>query len=667
MDLSVIIVNYNVRAFLESALISVRKAMSGIDGEVIVVDNASDDGSVEMVQQKFSYVTLIANAQNTGFAAANNLALRVARGRYILLLNPDTLVQENTLRTMIEVLESNPDVGLAGCKILNPDGTLQLACRRSFPTPWVAFTKISGLSALFPHSPLFGRYNLAYRDPDQSYEVDAISGSFMFLRRSVYEAVGGLDEQFFMYGEDLDWCYRIKNGGWKVLYVHATQIIHYKGESARRSDIDEVKLFYQAMRVFVQKHLARGRISDAILRVGIAFREWIAFLVKLGKPLRAAVLDVALVDASLMLGELMWFRTLFHFPEYAYPVILTVPAFVVVAAMYFLGVYTTRRLSISRAIGGVVIGFIVIAAMTFFFKQYGFSRMVMVIAGCLNILLLPGWRVVARTVFRSPASHKGGLFGRRTLIVGADASGQEVLRKLRARVDDGYDVVGFIDANRKRVGEKIAGVEILGSIDNIGKVISEQKASEIIFSTDILSYTDILAVIGRSRNRSVNFRLVPSSLEVIIGKTHIDELDDIPLVDIEYNINRPLNRVVKRALDLTLSSMLLVSVYPLVLIQRSSGNSVSAIGKKMLLLPRVLRGEMSLVGPQERLSQGDRHTPVSSWYLGKPGLTGLAEVHRRSDLTPEEVERYNVYYAKNQTFLLDLEILVKPLVHFVRL
>ncbi len=666
MDLSVIIVNYNVRAFLESALISVRKAMSGIDGEIIVVDNASDDGSVEMMQQKFPDVSLIVNKQNTGFAAANNLAMKSARGRYLLLLNPDTLVQEDTFQSMIGVLERRPDIGLAGCKILNPDGTLQLACRRSFPTPWVAFTKIAGLSALFPHSPLFGKYNLAYLDPDQSYEVDAISGSFMFLRRSVLEEVGSLDEQFFMYGEDLDWCYRIKSAGWKVFYVHETQIIHYKGESARRSDLDEVKLFYQAMRVFVQKHLARGLISDAILRVGIGLREWIAFLAKLAKPLRAVVFDVLLVNVSLLLSELLWFRVLFHFPEYAYPVTLTIPPLAVVSALYFLGVYTTRRLSISRAAGGVLIGYVIISALTFFFKQYGFSRMVMVIAGAMDIVLLPGWRVVARTFFRSPATKRGSLFGRRTLIVGADASGQEVLRKLRTRVDDGYDVVGFIDVNRKRVGERVAGVEILGSIDNIGKVILEQKASEVIFSTDILSYTDILTVIGRSRNRAVNFRLVPSSLEVIIGKTHIDELDDIPLVDIEYNINRPLNRLVKRLVDLSISSILLTVVYPLILMQKNSGNAVSKTGKTVLLLPRVWRGEMSLVGPAGRTAAADRGNAVSSWYLGKPGITGLAQVRHRNDRTQEEVERYNVYYAKNQTLLLDLEILMKSFIDLMK-
>src|SRR5689334_6085898 len=268
MTLSVIIVNYNVKAFLESSLVSVRKALDRIDGEIIVVDNASDDGSVEMMRQKFPSVRLIANERNIGFGAANNVALKTARGRYILLLNPDTVVQEDTFLVMTSYMDAHPEAGAAGCKLLNPDGSFQLPCRRSFPTPWVAFTKITGLSALFPSSRLFGRYNLTYLDPDETYPVDALSGAFMFLRREAYEQTGGFDEEFFMYGEDLDLCYRIQQAGWAIMYVPETQIIHYKGESARRSDIDEVRLFYEAMRLFVRKHIHRGFAADVILKIG---------------------------------------------------------------------------------------------------------------------------------------------------------------------------------------------------------------------------------------------------------------------------------------------------------------------------------------------------------------------------------------------------------------
>ncbi|PJA99490.1 MAG: glycosyl transferase, partial [Ignavibacteria bacterium CG_4_9_14_3_um_filter_36_18] len=203
LDLSIIIVNYNVKEFLQNLLHSIDKAAQTISTEVIVVDNASDDGSVDFIREKFPGVKLFANDKNLGFSKANNIALKEAKGKYLLLINPDTLVREDTFTKIIEFFETHPEAGLAGCKILNPDGTLQLACRRSFPGPWTSFTKVTGLSALFPRSKMFARYNLTYLDENQTYEVDAISGSFMMFTREVFEKVGGLDERFFMYGEDL--------------------------------------------------------------------------------------------------------------------------------------------------------------------------------------------------------------------------------------------------------------------------------------------------------------------------------------------------------------------------------------------------------------------------------------------------------------------------------
>lgn len=667
MKLSVIIVNYNVRAFLENCLLSVQRACESIQNEILVVDNASDDGSVEMVKQKFPQVKLLINENNIGFAAANNRAIVESQGEYILLLNPDTILQEDTLRVMTNLFNKSPDVGLAGCKILNPDGTLQLACRRSFPTPWIAFTKITGLNVVFPKSKIFGKYNLAYLSPDEIHEVDAVSGSFMFVRREVIRQVGELDEQFFMYGEDLDWCYRIKTAGWKIFYVPSTQIIHFKGESVRRSDIDEIKVFHQAMRHFVNKHFRYGIFSEVILHLGIAIREWGIFIIRISKHLRAILFDYLLINISIFLAEYLWFGKIFHFPSYAYSALLTVPGIILISIMYKLGIYSKHKLSIIPTVYSVIIGYIILSALTFFFKQYGFSRMVTGISGMMNIILLPGWRIIARILLRSPQHRKKSLFGRRTLIVGVEKSGEELLRRIRSRVGDGYEVVGFVDVTRKHIGEKVAGVEILGSIDNIGKVIEENKASEVIFSTDNLSYTNILSVIGRSRNRSVNFRLVPSSMDVIIGKTHIDELDDIPLVDIDYNINHPLNRIFKRMFDIGCSLIMIITIYPLILIQKKSGKLLRRFSGSLLSLPKVLRGEMSMVGPP-------RYSPIlsknivspTSIYCGKVGLTSLMQLNYHDDLTLEEIEKYNLYYAKNQSIILDVEILLKTFILFMK-
>jgi GT2 family glycosyltransferase/lipopolysaccharide/colanic/teichoic acid biosynthesis glycosyltransferase len=670
MDLSVIIVNYNVRQFLENSLTSVLRAMEGIQGEIIVVDNASDDGSAGMVRTKFPQVRLITNATNAGFARANNIALKEASGDFILLINPDTIVQEDTFRVMIRFLRDHPDVGLAGCKILNPDGSFQLPCRRSFPTPWVAFTKIFGLSALFPSSRLFGQYNLTYLDPDQSYPVDAVSGSFMMMTRSAYARVGGLDETFFMYGEDLDWCYRVRQAGFQVYYVHETQIVHFKGESTRRSNIDEVRVFYGAMELFVQKHFSHSRLGVFFLRLGIVLRAAAASLNRVMQPLLFALIDFCLVAGAIILAEWLYFGKVFRYQSYAYPIVWTVPGLLVVAVGAFAGLYATHRLALARAGAAVVVSYLVISAIVFFVKTFAFSRAVVLISGLIAFVVVPGWRLLVRLWGRRGGRSPGkrSLFGSRTLIVGAGTAGQEVLRKLRARVDGGYDIVGFIDTSSARIGETVTGVEVVGSIENVGKIIEERRITDVIFSTDDLPYTTILAVIARSSSRNVNFRLVPTSLEAIIGKTRIDDLDPLPLVQIDYSIHRPFNRVVKRGFDAVLSLVLMLTLYP----------AVKALHALRLVkhgspwlgivdhLPEVFRGRISFVG----LPLDEQHTPGAATgegpYLGPHGITGLVQLNQHTDVSKEERERFELYYAKNQSLWLDVEILVRALLQLVR-
>ena len=668
MDISVVIVNYNVRDFLNNALVSIYKALEGMEGEVFVVDNASDDGSCEMVRQSFPGVRLIANAANVGFAKANNQALNLAAGKYLLLINPDTIVQEDTFRTLIDFFNANADVGMAGCKILNPDGTLQLACRRSYPTPWVAFTKVSGLSTVFSSTRLFGRYNLTYLDPDESYEVDAISGSCMMIRRETYAMVGGLDETFFMYGEDLDWCYRVQKAGWKVFYVASTKIIHYKGESTRRSDIDELKIFYRAMRLFVQKHHRGSLIFESVIELAIVARGMMAALVRIGKPFVVSVIDFVIVVATILFGAYFRSGRFLSFPDYAYPWALIIPSLIVVFSFYVAGVYSYRKLSISRSFTATLFAFTVISAVTAFVKNFAFSRAVMIVSGVLSLLLLPGWRLAIRLTGAGGGSvTRKTLFGRRTLIVGTGQAAQEVLRKLRNRPGEGYAVVGFIDVNRQRLGQKINGVEILGSVDTIGKVINDSKISEVIFSTDAIPYSTILSVISKSRRRMVEFKLVPNSLEVIIGKTRFDQLDEIPFIEIQYNIDRMINRLTKRLVDVGVSLVLLILCGPFVYLTRLISHAQpSAFSSVILSMPHVLRGSMSLIGRPAAHSDAHPDQAQHGIYLGKRGITGIVQIHSDRPINSEEREQYELYYAKNQSLMLDFEIFLKAIANAIR-
>jgi GT2 family glycosyltransferase len=653
--ISVIIVNYNVRDFLSQAITALQRALKGIRSEIIVVDNASIDGSVELVKKKFRSVKLITSNKNLGFAKANNLGLKISSGKYVLLLNPDTVVQENTIRVMLSFFDEHHETGLAGCKIIDPDGSFQLGCRRSFPSPWVSFCKISGLSALFPKSRLFGKYNLTYLDADKGYQVDAISGSFMMFRRQVFEQIGGLDEDFFMYGEDLDFCYRVQTQGWKINYVPETTIIHYRGQSTRRSNIDEIKTFYQAMHLFVEKHLGQSVFLKIILRIAISMTSRLAALKELLYPLRPALVDIFFIDLSIFLAELIWLDRLTQIPAYGYPMMYTIPAILTVMSLYSMGVYTFRRMSLSRTVAGVTVSFLLVSAIVAFFKHYAFSRMVLIISGALSAIFLSGWRLLFQFIFRRTTDEYGGFFSRRTLVVGTNKEAQELVHRLHHRADESYRVIGYIDPSSKDVGSSINAIPVVGTLDGINKVIKEHRISDIIFPAKILSYSEILSVIARAREFSVNFHIVPTSLEVIIGKASVDSIDGLPLVEITYNIEKPLNRFFKRIMDILISLILLIFVYPFFILKKTlTGFSDSRF---ILNLPKVFSGKMSLVGsPKEFLTAASDEIS-----FGKSGLTGLIQLRGSNSLTPKDIEQFKLYYAKNQSTSLDIEILLRTL------
>ena len=315
--LSVVIVNYNVKYYLEQCLESVRRASQGLQTEVFVVDNLSTDGSVEYLRERFPEVIFVANKENVGFARANNQAIRQSNGKYVLLLNPDTIVGEDTLRQFVEFMETHPEAGGAGAYMLHIDGTFALESRRGMPTPFVAFCKMTGLTKLFPKSRLFGRYYMGYLDEREVNEIEVISGACMLLRREALDKVGLLDEDFFMYGEDIDLSYRVMQGGWKNYFL-PVRMLHYKGESTVKNSYRYVYTFYEAMRLFFRKHY--GHYSW-VISVPINLAIWAqSFLVFIGNRLRyrksfkkEASLQRALVigDAQ-MLAELRALLEKYH-------------------------------------------------------------------------------------------------------------------------------------------------------------------------------------------------------------------------------------------------------------------------------------------------------------------------------------------------------------------
>lgn len=274
IELSIIIVTHNVMAHLRKSLASILASDTPLSYEVFVVDNGTDE-SLAMVAAEFPAVKRIVGSPHIGFAAGNNLALPQARGRYILLLNPDTELPRTALSNLFEVMEEHPHWGIVGPKLVRADGSLDLACRRSFPTPWNALMKASGLAKRFPRSRFTAAYNLTYLDPDESHPLDAVVGAFMFIRREALAQAGLLDDTFFMYGEDLDLCYRIKQAGWQVWYWPAVAVRHLKGESSRQRPGRMTFEFFRSMHLFYAKHQAPR--NPAVMNILVFMAIWLFF------------------------------------------------------------------------------------------------------------------------------------------------------------------------------------------------------------------------------------------------------------------------------------------------------------------------------------------------------------------------------------------------------
>ncbi len=667
MDLSIIIVSYNVKEFLRGAIASVLRslAMGDIESEIIVVDNDSTDGSAAMIRTEFPQVQLHALKENLGFGRANNLALKHAKGEYMLLLNPDTILGEDTLSTMLDFMHAHPEAGLAGCKLLNGDGIFQLSCRRGFPTPWASFTKLFGLASLFPHSKLFARYNLTYLPVDATYEVDALGGAFMMLSKSAWNATKGFDEDFFMYGEDIDLCYRAKQAGFKVYYVNTTATIHFKGESTRRSAMNELQVFYEAMHVFVKKHYRASFLFTLLLRLGIFLRRTIALARRHRSSFALVVFDYLMIALSVLITSKILFGTWFGLPQQDYPFAYLVPPIVVVLLLAILKAYhPNSRASIRPVIIAVPAILIGLSSLTYFFKEFPASRIFVVIVTLVTGLMLLFNRlalgIARRMVWGLGTTASPPL--RRALIVGAD---DEALRiaSLLARMEflRRFHVVGLIDRSLERLNsETEPGLRILGDTNMVAKIVREHRVTEVIFASDSVPYTEVLAIMQRTSHENpsmrVNFSMVPAASDVLLGKQNIELLSETPeesvaLLPVAYNLDRVSHRFAKRLLDMIVSGAGLPFVMAIFFLNPTEERREL---KEAWL--HILRGQSTLVGVE---GISDRDT-----YFPKPGLTSLAAVAVKNGRREEDIQQFDQYYARNHTMAMDCEILLKAI--FIR-
>lgn len=517
MELSIVIVNYNVKPFLEQALRSVFRAIQNVDAEVFVVDNNSSDDSMAMVAKEFPQVHSIINNKNVGFAKANNQAIAQARGKYILLLNPDTLVCEDTLRKCVDFFEKTPDAGGLGVKMINGSGVFLPESKRGLPLPSVAFYKIFGLSKLFPHSKKFGTYHLSYLDKNQNHSVEVLSGAFMMMRKEVLDKIGYLDETFFMYGEDIDLSYRIEQAGYKNYYFSETEIIHYKGESTKKESVNYVVVFYKAMSIFVKKHFSQGRagIFSILINFAIWFRASLAILQRFAKKVALPIVDFIMMYAGMLILSSYWeYAILSHrhsaFPdEFRY---LFLPAFILIwiISMMFCKSYKSPY-SLQKTNRGLVIGTILIFLVYALLPEHlRFSRAMIVFGAMWAALAINASRYVFQKL-RFGNYNFAELTQERVLVVGEEP---RVCIAEKIIVSNTKKIAFFGKINPKSYSYEDFQKLLLLKVE-------EMNINRLVFCTQDLSFKSTIVLMELLQEHKISFEIMPEKQNVMIGANHI--------------------------------------------------------------------------------------------------------------------------------------------------
>ncbi|MFA5670416.1 MAG: glycosyltransferase [Balneolaceae bacterium] len=675
VDISIVIVNYNVKEYLASLLNSIDKAANNLVLETFVVDNASNDGSKEFIPSRFPEIKYIYNRENVGFGVANNQAIAQAKGKYILIINPDTLVSEDTLTTLFNHMEANAKCGAAGCKILNPDGTFAPESRRSVPSIWTAGTKLLGLSALFPKSKLFGQYYLSWMGEDEPSQISVLSGSFMFWRASVLKELEGFDERFFMYGEDIDLCYRIQELGYYIDYVPSTSIIHYKGESTKKGNLKYIKLFNKALYQFFEKTYGPrySYIFKVLIYIAVLAKTITSFVITQIKKFALIITDLIILNSSFAIG----FGIRFGFDmevmttpdKVPYLFVNLLLSIIYVTAAGFFGLFKENAHSLSAHLKSVFITFTGVVFITFFARDYAFSRLILGLSFLIGTSLMILHRLWIANRTKTSTLVSGRFRSSRIVIVGGVDDVQHLVSKINSRPDWSYEVVGIVTPELEINDEN--KVKILGSLPQLKELVAAYGIEQVFFSLGTVSYKQMLNEIGRLQKEGIVFKLIPESMEYILGKSNVEYLESIPLVKVEFEYSKPSNIFIKRSLDLFVAApmflLLLIPAILMIVFSKSDKKQIKdlsfytgGIGKKWknrwVAFYYILIKKMSLVG-----------APISTSKASdqdyKVGLTGLVQINKNKIEDTETRDSFELYYLQNYSIWMDIDILAKSILN----
>ncbi len=643
VEISIIIISYNVEAFLEQCLYSVYKSAINFEIEVFVVDNNSVDNSAEMVKSKFPDVKLICNNENKGFAYACNQGIKLSKGEYILLLNPDTVIQESSLFLCKNFMDENVSAGALGVRMINGKGEFLPESKRSLPTPISAFYKMFGFSKLFPKSKVFGKYQLKYIDENEIHKVEVLSGAYMFIRKNVLDKIGLLDEDFFMYGEDIDLSFRISQANYDNYYFPNTTIIHYKGESTKKTSIKYVKIFYNAMLIFAAKHYKgkKRRLFRFAIYCAIYLRAAISLFRQIIQITFLPFFDFILIYLSYNQVIKFWENYKFSgFNAYSpYFFDFYVPGFILVWSIfiyYFKGYGAGAKINdLIKAITLGTASILIIYALLP--ENYRYSRALILLGAGLAFCCTTINRLIIRLI-----QNKGkgfSIFYRKKALLIGNQKNDSFIHYPKS-IDKDFEICQSV-----AIGSSIDKSQ--NDLHNLSDIIDIYKIESIIFFIKDLDIGEIIDCIINANNKRLEFKIILPANSLMIGSQSVINLNSIPDFKISL-ISDPINKFIKRMLDI-LIVFSFIPILPVFFIKNKPLQILATFNK-------ITFGKLTWVSYFQNQPEHTKNLPKLQKGIFNP--IQFKDINLLSD---KDIYELNLNYAKNYQIKNDIIIIFKAL------
>ncbi|MBK9736620.1 MAG: glycosyltransferase [Saprospiraceae bacterium] len=642
-DIGIVIVNYNVRHFLTQCLQSIQNSkIQGIKLEVWIVDNASVDGSVSLIQKDFPDVHLIVNEKNVGFSAANNQAIKLLSSKYTLLLNPDTVLEEDTLYKCFTFMEMNPQAGAIGVRMIDGAGKFLPESKRKVPDIWNSFCKLSYLSELFPSSRLFSGYNLGYLPEMEVNEVEVLCGAFMFIRHSIFGEIGLLDEAFFMYGEDIDLSYRIIKAGHKIYYYPETSIIHYKGESTKKSSLNYVRTFYGAMHIYVNKHYSKENAGafSILIKVAIILRALMSGMARMLQYWFYPILDVVLL--FIVLFQVKWFWAGYYFGDPTYytgtniDTVLGFYIFVWMFSLWLTGHYGPDK-SFIKTLTGILTGTMLILVCYALFPENLRTSRAIILMGSIVALLVTSLTSFFQIWFSSNTKTKISGKPSNIAIVALKNSAEkliETIKKANVKYENIYVISPHLNDDE---------IYYTNTISALPSVVRDLKIDEVIYSNVDMTMKEIIHSMS-TMDAKVSFKIGGDNSLNIIGSNSKNSQGIFYSIDNSYNLSNESFRKFKRIFDV-LATLILFLLSPVLFFINNANLYIYCnmyyvfIGRKTWV---GYGGEIFDYGFLPVLKSGVIKYPLASKVML---------------YNQDHFKMMNVQYAKDYTFVTDIVVL----------